>query len=133
MKKQKYYFTLTLLTSIVFGIILPLALGVRGFTEIAIFFTFVWFIYVVGLRKGRILYFYGRTPFSVQIPYSNISSANCPSAIRATGPTMTMPKSSSMEMLIPPPGMWTVICESHIPSFRATAAAALLLLPEASV
>jgi hypothetical protein len=133
MEKQKYFFTLTLLTSIVFGIILPLALGVRGFTPIAIFFTFVWFIYVVGLRKGRILYFYGCTPFCVQIPYSNISSANCPSAIRVTGPTITMSKFSSTEMLISPPGIWTAIFESHRPSFRATAAAALLLLPEANV
>jgi len=49
MKKQKYFFTLTLLTSIVFGIVLPLALGVKGFTPIAICFTFVWFLYVVGL------------------------------------------------------------------------------------
>lgn len=45
MKKQKYYFTLTLLTSILFGVILPLALGVKGPVYIAISFSSVWAIY----------------------------------------------------------------------------------------
>jgi len=49
MKKQKYYFTLTLLTSILFGIILPLALGIKDPTLIAITFSSVWFIYSVYL------------------------------------------------------------------------------------
>lgn len=49
MRPQRTYVILTSLVSILFGIILPLALDLRGFTPIAIFFTFVWFIYVVGL------------------------------------------------------------------------------------
>lgn len=40
---------LTLIVSILLGIVLPLVLGVKDFTLIAFFFTFVWFIYAVGL------------------------------------------------------------------------------------
>ena len=47
MKNQKYYFPLTLLTSILIGIILPLALGVNDPIYIAIFFTSVWVLYII--------------------------------------------------------------------------------------
>jgi CBS domain containing-hemolysin-like protein len=46
MKKQKTYLRLTLVLSVLFGIILPLALGVKDPTLIAITFSFVWFVYV---------------------------------------------------------------------------------------
>ena len=49
MRPQRNYVILTSLVSVLFGIILPLALGVKDFTLIAIFFTFVWFVYAVGL------------------------------------------------------------------------------------
>lgn len=49
MKKQRTYFTPTLLVSILFGIALPLVVGVKDFKLIALFFTFVWLIYAVGL------------------------------------------------------------------------------------
>ncbi len=45
--KQKNYIRLTLLISILFGIILPLALGVRDLTLIVIAFCSVWFIYSI--------------------------------------------------------------------------------------
>jgi len=45
MKKQKTYLRLTLVISILFGIILPLALGVKDLTLIAICFSLVWFFY----------------------------------------------------------------------------------------
>ena len=44
---QKTYFSLTLLVSILPGIILPLALGVKDPTLIAITFSSVWFIYAM--------------------------------------------------------------------------------------
>jgi ABC-type uncharacterized transport system fused permease/ATPase subunit len=44
---MKKYLTLTLVISILVGIILPFALGVRDLTLIAICFSSVWFIYVV--------------------------------------------------------------------------------------
>jgi len=47
MKRQKHYLRLTLLISILFGIILPLALGVKDPTYIAIFFSSVWVLYIV--------------------------------------------------------------------------------------
>jgi len=47
MKKQKIYLILTLLISSLFGIILPLFLGVKDLTLIAICFSSVWFIYAV--------------------------------------------------------------------------------------
>ena len=47
MKKQKTYIRLTLVISILFGIILPLALGVKDPTLIAITFSSVWFLYIV--------------------------------------------------------------------------------------
>ena len=47
MKNQKAYLILTLLISILFGIILPLALGVEDLTLIVICFSSVWFIHAV--------------------------------------------------------------------------------------
>ena len=41
------YFALTLITSILVGITLPLALGVKDLTLIAICFSSLWFIYAV--------------------------------------------------------------------------------------
>jgi len=36
-----------LLVSILFGIILPLVLGIKDLTYIAIFFTSVWVLYII--------------------------------------------------------------------------------------
>ena len=47
MKKQRTYLISTLLISFLFGIILPLALGVKDLTVIAICFSSVWVIYAV--------------------------------------------------------------------------------------
>lgn len=47
MKKQKTYIRLTLAISILFGIILPVALGLKDPTLIAITFSSVWLIYTV--------------------------------------------------------------------------------------
>jgi uncharacterized RDD family membrane protein YckC len=47
MKKEKTYLRLTIILPILFGIILPLALGVRDLTLIAICFSSVWLIYAV--------------------------------------------------------------------------------------
>jgi len=47
MKKQKTYLIVTLLVSILFGIVLPVVLGVRDLTLIAITFSLVWFLYAV--------------------------------------------------------------------------------------
>jgi hypothetical protein len=47
MKKHKTYLILTLFISFLFGIILPLGLGVKDLTLIAICFSSVWFIYAV--------------------------------------------------------------------------------------
>lgn len=44
---NRRYFALPLVTSILVGIILPFALGVKDLTLIAICFSLVWFIYVV--------------------------------------------------------------------------------------
>jgi len=44
---MKKYLVLTLVISILVGIILPLALGVKDPTLIAITFSLVWFIYAV--------------------------------------------------------------------------------------
>jgi hypothetical protein len=44
---MKKHLVLTLIVSISFGTILPLALGIKDLTVIAISFTFVWFIYAV--------------------------------------------------------------------------------------
>jgi len=46
-KREKNYIRLTLLISILFGIILPLVLGVKDPSYIAIFFTLVWVLYIV--------------------------------------------------------------------------------------
>jgi len=53
--KQKTYITLTLLISILFGTILPLALGVKDLTLIPIFFSSVWVIYAVLLLIATFL------------------------------------------------------------------------------
>ena len=47
MKRRKYYFGFTSVISLLFGILLPLVLGVRYPTLIAIAFSSVWFIYAV--------------------------------------------------------------------------------------
>jgi len=44
---MKKYFTLTLVISILVGIILSLALGVKDLTLIAMSFCSVWFVYAV--------------------------------------------------------------------------------------
>ena len=44
---MKKYLLLTLLISALMGIIIPLTLGVKDFTLIAITFSFLWFIYSV--------------------------------------------------------------------------------------
>jgi hypothetical protein len=49
MKRQKIYFRFTLTISILLGILLPLVLGVKDPTLIAITFSSAWFIYVVVL------------------------------------------------------------------------------------
>ena len=55
MKKQKAYIGLTLIISILFGIILLLSLGAGDFTLIALLFTFAWFVYVAGLLLSTFL------------------------------------------------------------------------------
>ena len=47
MRRQRHFIRLTLVVSILIGIILPLALGVNDPTYIAIFFTLVWVIYAL--------------------------------------------------------------------------------------
>ncbi len=49
MKKQRSYFIPALLISILFGIALPLIMGLKDFRLIASLFTLVWLIYAVGL------------------------------------------------------------------------------------
>ena len=49
MKKRKTYLQLTVIMSVLFGIILPLVLGIKDSTLIAIFFSLIWFIYSVYL------------------------------------------------------------------------------------
>ncbi len=55
MKKQKTHLRLTLIISILFGIILPLVLGVKDLTLIAICFSSVWFIYAISLLISTFL------------------------------------------------------------------------------
>src|SRR5437762_10211926 len=64
---------------------------------------------------------------------AKISSEMVPSETLVTGPVIKIEKPSPIVMEIFPPGMFTVIDGSQNPSLCATAAAALLLLPEASV
>lgn len=47
MRKQRNFIRLTILISILLGIILPLTLGVRDPVYIAISFSSVWFLYIV--------------------------------------------------------------------------------------
>ena len=47
MKNQKEYFRLTLVISILLGIILPLAMGIKDLLLIGYIFTLVWFIYAL--------------------------------------------------------------------------------------
>jgi len=63
----------------------------------------------------------------------NISGEMIPSATFVTGPVMRIENSSPISIWMTPPGMWTEIFRSTQPSLCATAAAALLLLPLASV
>jgi len=46
-KRERNYIRLTLLISILVGIILPIALGVNDPTYIAIFFTLAWVLYII--------------------------------------------------------------------------------------
>jgi len=62
-KREKNYIWLTLLISILFGIILPLALGVKDLTYIAIFFSSVWVLYSI-IFLGYVFLIEGR-------PYRN--------------------------------------------------------------
>jgi hypothetical protein len=47
MRKQKFYFRFTLVISILFGIILPLVLGVKDPMLIATTFSMVWVLYAI--------------------------------------------------------------------------------------
>ena len=47
MRKQGKYFLITLVISVLAGIILPLTLGVKDLTLIAITFSLVWFFYAI--------------------------------------------------------------------------------------
>ena len=47
MRKQKYHFAPTLVISILFGIILPLVLGVKDPMLIATTFSMVWILYAI--------------------------------------------------------------------------------------
>jgi hypothetical protein len=49
MRSPKTYFRLALIISILFGIVLPLILGIKDVRLFAVFFTFVWLIYAIGL------------------------------------------------------------------------------------
>jgi len=56
MENQKTYLILTLVMSILSGIILPLALGVKDLTLVSLCFSSVWFIYVVLLLITTFLF-----------------------------------------------------------------------------
>jgi len=60
---QRYFIGLTLLISVLFGIILPLTLGVKDPTYIAIFFSSVWVVYSI-ILLGYVFWVEGR-------PYRN--------------------------------------------------------------
>jgi hypothetical protein len=47
MRKPKYYLSLTLITSILLGIILPLVLGIKNPMLIATTFSMVWVAYAI--------------------------------------------------------------------------------------
>src|SRR6266540_4542545 len=64
---------------------------------------------------------------------AKISSDMTPSATFVTGPVIKIEQSFPISMEIFPPGMWTAMDRSQNPSLCATAAAALLLLPDARV
>lgn len=49
MRRQRTYFRLTLLISFLVGIVLPLAIGIKDPTLLAIFFSLVWFIYAFAM------------------------------------------------------------------------------------
>jgi hypothetical protein len=49
MKKQKTYLRLTLVLSVLFGIILPLAVGVKDILAVPLIFSSIWFVYVIVL------------------------------------------------------------------------------------
>jgi uncharacterized membrane protein len=47
MRKRKTYFKLTLVLSMLFGIFVPVALGVKNLYTISLIFTSIWFVYSV--------------------------------------------------------------------------------------
>jgi hypothetical protein len=47
MRGSKTYFRLTLIISILFGIVLPLVFGVKDVRLFAFFFTLIWLIYAI--------------------------------------------------------------------------------------
>lgn len=47
MRNQKIYLTLTLIASVLLGIVLPLTLGIKDPTLIAIAFSSIWFFYAM--------------------------------------------------------------------------------------
>jgi len=49
MKKQKTYLRLNFVVSILFGIILPLAVGVKDILAVSLIFSSIWFVYVIVL------------------------------------------------------------------------------------
>jgi hypothetical protein len=59
MRNQRNFFILTLVVSILLGIILPLALGVKDPVYIAISFTLVWAIYSI-ILLGYVFLIEGR-------------------------------------------------------------------------
>src|SRR5213075_451276 len=62
---------------------------------------------------------------------AKISSEIVPSETLVTGPVINIEKPAPISMEISPPGICTMMDGSQCPSLCATAAAALLLLPEA--
>lgn len=49
MQKRNIYIWLTIVLSVLFGIILPFALGAKDFVAIALIFSSIWWIYAVAL------------------------------------------------------------------------------------
>ena len=85
------------------------------------------------LCAGRVMAARPQLPEGARFGYANISGAIIPSLTFVTGPVIRIAKSSPISIPNVPPGMCTVTAASTSPSLRATAAEALLLLPDASV
>ncbi len=49
MKSPRTYFRLALIVSILFGVALPLAFGVKNVRLFGVLFTFIWLIYAITL------------------------------------------------------------------------------------